>query len=300
MIDLIAQVERIPRLGETCVADGFRIGFGGKGANQAVMASRLGARVALVAALGKDHFGDVTVENLVANGVDIAHIHRVQDLPSGVAPITVQRDGQNIVLIAPGANQGLSESVVTASAAPIRQTRVVVCQLEVPVAAVKAAFVIAHDAGATTVLNPAPAIPVPPALLELADYVVPNETELENLTGSRLESMDDITSAATSLISRPDQTVVVTLGARGALVCSLKGTSHFSAPSKTALDTTGAGDAFIGAFSAMLAWGASLASAVELACAVASESVERPGTQTSFPHRTELTSRGLELPGGAQ
>jgi ribokinase len=296
MTDLITTVPRMPKLGETLVGTGFHIGFGGKGANQAVMAARLGAATAMVARVGDDHFGRATIDNFRENGVDATHVDVISGVASGVAPIAVQEDGQNTVLIVPGANDRLDVAGVGAATDVITSARVVLCQLEVPEAATREAFALARRAGAITVFNPAPAAAIDDRTLALADYVLPNETELELLTGCTTDSLDACAEGARRLLREGMQAVVVTLGERGALIVDHLGTRHTEAASVSAVDTTGAGDAFVGTFATLLARGLDVDEAVEWSCKVASESVQHPGTQTSFPTLARLHAGGILVP----
>lgn len=297
MTDLITTVPRLPRLGETLVGTSFTIGFGGKGANQAVQCARLGGHVAMVARVGDDDFGRATLDNFACQGVDARHVDAIPGVPSGVAPIAVQPDGHNTVLIVPGANDTLRAEAVTAALDDLGRARVVLCQLEVPNEAVAAAFRWAASHGARTILNPAPVRAVPDELLAAADVLAPNETELMLLTG--LDDVDDLAEVAHGarlLQRRSDQVVIVTLGARGAWLLDADGERMVSAPNVDAVDSTGAGDAFVGTLALWLARGAPLADAADVACRVAAESVRRPGTQTSFLDRDAAATFGVQVP----
>lgn len=296
MTDLITTVPRLPELGETLVGTDFSTGFGGKGANQAVMAARFGIGVAMVARLGADDFGHATLDNFRAQGVDARHVRILEGVPSGVAPITVREDGQNTVLIVPGANERMDAAAVDEAADLIGDARVVLCQLEIPDEAISTAFETAKRRGVRTVLNPAPARELPRDLLELADLIAPNETELALLTGAAVDDLTEVEAGARQLRVRPDQIVIVTLGARGALVLEGEVSYHVAAESVRAVDSTGAGDAFVGTLSAALARDVPLRDAVAWSCRVATASVRKPGTQTSFPDVNELRALDIELP----
>jgi len=297
MIDLIAYTPRLPRMGETLVGTAFKQGFGGKGSNQAVMAAKLGAAVTMVVRLGADDYGRATLENYRQQGISTHWV--VEDLvhASGVAPITVGADGHNTVIIVPGANEALAADDVQAASAAIREAAAVICQCEVPDAPNIAAFQIARAHGVRTILNPAPARPLPPDLLALTDLLVPNETEAELLTGLPVSSDEEAAAAASALQRLGVPQVIITLGARGALVAA--GAHVFQVPPVpvAAVDTTGAGDAFTGSLAYYLAAGVALPRAVALANAVAALSVTRLGTQVSFPGRGAvdafLVERGL-------
>jgi ribokinase len=288
MMDLIAYAPRTPSAGETIVGDDFRMGFGGKGANQAVMARLLGAEVAMVNALGDDAFGDMTLRNFADTGIDTTHVLRVPG-SSGVAPIWVEPDGTNRIIVVPGANSAMTAVAVTAAVAALVALDVVIGQLEIPQAATAAAFAVARERGAVTILNPAPAAELEAGLVAATDWLIPNESEFARLSGTSAEASDDeIAAFAAATRSR----VAVTLGARGAALFGTDGiVRRIPAPAVRALDTTGAGDAFIGAFAYGLALGLSEVAAVTLGVRCATESVLRPGTQSSFPRG----ERALEL-----
>jgi ribokinase len=288
-VDLTVFTPRLPRPGETLAGRHFHLGFGGKGANQAVMAARLGARVSLIARVGGDVFGQSMLENLAGQGMDTSFIRIDQENPTGVAAIVVDDAAQNCIIAVPGANGCLTPKDIRDFAPAIRSANALLCQLETPIDATLEAFRLARATGVATILNPAPAIPLPDELLRLADVCVPNETELELLTGRTLGSLDEIRAAGQSLQARGPQTVIVTLGDRGALLLGKGGTTeHFPAHPVTPVDPTGAGDAFIGSLAVFLAEGMSLPEAVQKANRVAALSVTRKGTQTAFPTRAEI------------
>lgn len=285
MIDLIAYADRLPEAGETLVGTGFRSGFGGKGANQAVAAARFGARVAMVNTVGDDAYGGETIANLEAQGVDTTYVRRVAG-SSGVAPIWVDGAGMNRIIIVPGANLHVSADLAREAVAAV-QPAVVVGQFEIPQAVTAAAFVTARAAGAVTVLNPAPAAEVIPQLVAATDWLVPNEHEFALIGGGTLAGdMVAEDTLITALSARLGVSLVVTLGERGAAVQPLGGSiTRVAAPIVQAVDTTGAGDAFVGAFAVGLALGRSAVDAARLGCMFAADSVTRPGTQASFADR---------------
>jgi ribokinase len=297
MIDLISKVPRLPKLGETLVGHAFHMGYGGKGANQAVMAARLGAQVSMVAKLGRDVFGEGTLQNYREQGIDTTHVLFDDARFSGVAPIFVNDAAQNFIVIVPGANLGLSPADAQAARAAILAADLLVCQLEVPVETTLEAFRIAKSGGVRTILNPAPAAPISDELLALADICAPNETETELLTGMPVQTLPDAEAAARALMARGAGTVILTLGERGALVVNDDGAKHVPALQVQAVDPTGAGDAFVGSLAFYLGQGLPLDAAVTRANAVAALSVTRIGTQVSFPLRAEadafLAQRGL-------
>jgi ribokinase len=288
-IDLTFRAARLPRPGETLAGHGFQLGHGGKGSNQAVMAARLGARVTMVGKVGRDVFGEGALRNFREQGIDTTHVLADPERPTGVASIVVDDAARNCILVVPGANLGLTPQDVRAAAGAIRGAGVLLCQLEVSLETVAEALSIAREAKVTTILNPAPAVPLPDELLRLADLCVPNESEIELLTGGQsATTVQEAAAAAWELLNRGPRTVVVTLGERGALIAGAASAEHVPAPQVAAVDSSGAGDAFIGALGVFLAEGVPLGEAVKRANAVAALSVTRPGTQASFPARGEL------------
>jgi ribokinase len=280
-IDLIAYTARMPGAGETVIGDRFVMGFGGKGANQAVMAARLGGCVSMVGALGDDIYAGMTVDNLIAQGVDAAHVARVPG-SSGVAPIWVEPDGTNRIIVVPGANDLVQPDAAAAAVRALDRVAVVIGQLEIPQEVTAAAFRAARELGVVTILNPAPAAVLSPELLEACDWLIPNEHELGIVASDKTIDLDDdaaLLEVARSLGSR----LVVTLGARGGAAVREDGTvARIAAEPVKAIDTTGAGDAFVGAFAFGLAAGLDELAAVRLGIACASDSVTRTGTQSSF------------------
>ena len=287
-VDLIFQVLRLPRMGETLAGKQMHLGFGGKGANQAVMAARLGARVSLVAKVGGDVFGEQMLANLRNQGINTTHVRIDTTNSTGVASIVVDDEAQNCIIVVPGANGRLLPEDIRASAPAIQTADVLLCQLEVPMETILEAFRLAKAAKVLTILNPAPAMTLPDELLALADLCVPNETELELLTGQTLETLDEITAAGQALRKRGPQTVIVTLGERGALLIQEQTAELVPAVPVTAVDPTGAGDAFIGSLAVFLTEGLTMGEAVPLANKAAALSVTRTGTQSAFPTRAEI------------
>lgn len=299
-IDLVTYTSRVPGAGETVLGDRFVMGFGGKGANQAVMAARLGARVSMVGALGDDVYAGMTVDNLIAQGVDAAHVARVEG-SSGVAPIWVEPDGTNRIIVVGGANDAVDPDAAARAVRSLAGVRVVVGQLEIPQAVTAAGFRAAREVGATTILNPAPAAALDADLLGGADWLIPNETEFAILAGiERFDPSDD--AALVAFARHVRSRLVVTLGSRGvALVTEAGAVERVPAVRVEAIDTTGAGDAFVGAFAYGLAAGLPELSAVRLGIACASDSVTRHGTQSSFATRDgarDLLGKVLAAGGG--
>ena len=281
MMDLVAYADRLPEAGETVVGTSFQTGFGGKGANQAVMARLLGADVSMVCCVGTDGYGAETLQNFADRGIDTTWARRVPGA-SGVAPIWVEAGGQNRIIILPGANLAMEPEVAVAAVNDGPAPGVVAGQFEIPQSVTAAAFAAARRRGAIAVLNPAPAAPLEPALAAAADWLIPNEVELAALAGTDPDDLpgDDLLR---SLAERVGCRLLVTLGEAGsALVAAGGEVQRIPAPTVDAVDTTGAGDAFVGGFIWALAGGRSEADAVGIATTVAADSVTRPGTQLSF------------------
>jgi ribokinase len=294
-IDLISYVPRLPRLGETLHGTEFRFGYGGKGANQAVMAARLGADVTMVTKLGTDVFGDGTMENFRAQGVDTRFVTSTGDAASGVAPIFVDTEGNNAIVIVTGANDLITEDEIDQARPAMTRAGVVVCQLEIPVETTLLALRAARKVGTQTIVNPAPARPdLPEELLTLSDVFCPNQSEAELITGHPVDSVDAASRAAAELLDRGALSVVVTLGDNGCLVASPDEREHVPGVSVRTVDSTGAGDAFVGALACFLAKGESLQASARWANVVAARSVLGHGTQTSFPDRSDLPQDLLE------
>ncbi|KAJ1446798.1 Ribokinase-like protein [Pelagophyceae sp. CCMP2097] len=291
--DLIASGPRLPRAGETLMHSSFQECFGGKGANQAVQAARLGARVEFIGKVGRDAFGAGMRGNFVANGVGSVHVTECDGV-SGVALIAVGAlERTNTVIVVPGANFQLAPADVDAAAGAFFGAAVLLCQLEVPAAATLRALEVANETpGCVSVLNTAPVPPegVDDALLRAAAVVCPNEVELELLTGVRTDTLAGAAAGVMALQARGAKTVLATLGSNGALLVTPAGLQVYVPARKVidAIDTTGAGDSFLGGFAAFLARGASTLEAVRAATYVAARSVQRSGTQPSYPMLKDL------------
>ncbi|MCS7060749.1 MAG: ribokinase [Anaerolineae bacterium] len=286
--DMVTRLPRMPRRGETVLGNSFNTFYGGKGANQAVTAARLGARVSMVARVGRDIFGENIVRNFQAQGIDVRYVVFDEAASTGVATVLVDDEAHNYLVLVPGANAALSVEDVRAAQDTIRSAGTVVCQLEVPIPTSIEAFRLAKQAGARTILNPAPAQPLPDELLALTDLCVPNETEAETLTGLPVGTLAEAETAARLLLQRGPQAVIVTLGARGALCVTADGADYAPAFKVQAVDPTAAGDAFIGALAVFLSEGADLSVAVRKANVTAALSVTRMGAQSSLPQRIEV------------
>lgn len=288
LIDLISYVPRLPRLGETLHGTDFQMGYGGKGANQAVMAAKLGARVSMVTKLGRDVFGDNMLANFRSFGIDTTHVSFSDEVSSGVAPIAVDANGDNSIVIVTGANALMSADDIEHARPAIAAADVLICQLEIPLEITRAALDVAREHSTFTILNPAPAIAeLPPELYERADIICPNEPETELLLGRPVRPGEEV-RAARELLARGARSVIVTLGARGCVVVSNAEEVHVPAEEVEPRDTTGAGDAFVGSLAYFLARGEPLAAAAGHANRIAAISVQARGTQTSFPAAADI------------
>ncbi len=287
-IDLVVKSPRIPVVGETVLGGDFIMVPGGKGANQAVAAATLGAHVQFIARLGNDAFGRKSLENFASVGLDTAYVTLTPDVPSGVALIAVDQEGNNAIVVAPGANARLSAEDIRRAEADICSADVLVAQLEVPLDTVQCAANLARDAGVRFVLDPAPAQRLPHALLAQTDVLTPNENEAGILTGIEVVDEDSACRAAGRLLASGVKAVVVTMGAQGYLLASGNAREFVPAPRVEAIDTTAAGDAFTGSLAVGLAQGQSLREAAAFAGRVAALSVTRRGAQSSMPTKQEV------------
>ena len=282
MIDLTAYATVIPAPGQTLEGDLFTTGFGGKGANQAVIAAHCGAEVHFVGKLGRDLFGDSIAENFKKLGIDSEYVER-SDTPNGVAHIWVDSNGENRIIIIPGANHEIESKKAIEAIESIAGLAVVVAQCEIKQEVTLAAFSAAKKRGCATILNPAPYQPLSEELLAVTDWIIPNETEFKELHGQAPTSDDVLMSF------RPGKNSIVTLGSEGAVLITSDGDlTRVSAPTVNPVDTTGAGDAFVGVFAFGLASGKNPEDAMKLGVKVASMSVTRKGAQSSYPSQAEI------------
>ncbi|MCX7918448.1 MAG: ribokinase [bacterium] len=281
--DMVVKTPRIPVKGETILGREFIMVPGGKGANQAVAASRLGAQVTFIARVGNDIFGDSSLSNFIANRINTRYIQRDPETPSGVALIFVDEHGENVIVVAPGSNAKLSPDDVQQAEAIIRTAAVILLQLEIPIATVEYTVSLAQSYNVPVILNPAPATTLSPNLLHEITYLTPNETEASILSGIKVNDTSTAETAGKKLIELGVETVIVTLGAAGALVVTAETTKLIPAPKVTAVDTTAAGDAFNGGLAVALATGKSLLEAVQFANYVGALSVTKMGAQPSMP-----------------
>ncbi|MFN3648459.1 MAG: ribokinase [Armatimonadota bacterium] len=287
-LDMVVKAPRIPRPGETVLGGKFAMISGGKGANQAVAAARLGAEVTFIARAGAGPFGDQAVERFRAEGIRTEHIVRDPDAEHGVALILVDQNGENAIAVAPGANERLSAADVERAEAAIAACDTLLLQLEVPLEAVSRAVELAKKHGKRVLLNPAPYCQVPDSLLAGVDLLTPNETEAEMLLGGGEAGLGGIAVTAEELLRRGVGCVIVTLGKEGVFVVTPDGQYHVPGRRVEAVDTTAAGDAFSGALAVGVSEGLEFREAVRRAVAASALSVTRLGAQDSLPTRAEL------------
>lgn len=282
-MDLVTRASRLPRGGETLVGQSFATVPGGKGANQAVAAARLGAEVAMIGCIGSDAYGAQLRDALLVEGIDCQAVSEVPG-SSGVALIVVDDSSQNAIVIVVGSNGQLTPASLLAFDAVLQAAEVIVCQLEVPMDTVGYALKRGRELGKTVNLNPAPASgPLPADWYACIDYLIPNESEASALSGVPVDSLDSAKVAATHLLKAGAGKVIVTLGSQGALFADGQGFEHLLAPKVQAVDTTAAGDTFVGGFAAALASGQSEAEAIRFGQVAAALSVTRAGAQPSIP-----------------
>ncbi len=287
--DLAFRTDKLPAWGETYMGSSFRMGPGGKGSNQAVAAARAGARVSFISKLGRDLFGDLARKTYRDEGIETTHLLET-DSPTGAASIVIDaKRGENSIVVVPGACFELTPEEVAQARELIARSAVFVTQLELSVPTVSFGLELAHSLGVPTILNPAPGCALPPTIFPHCDYVTPNETEAEIITGVHVASLADAERAVDALLARGARNAVITLGAQGALVKNATLSEHVPAfHVGDVVDTTGAGDAFNGGFAVALAEGQRIVDAARFGCAVAGLSVTRPGTAPSMPRRSEV------------
>jgi ribokinase len=289
-MDLVARSPRMPQPGETLAGHAFAQVPGGKGGNQAVAAARLGAQVTMLGCVGPDANGAQLRAGLEAEGIDCGALETSESTPTGVALIIVADSGQNSIVIIAGSNGEVTPETVARHEVALAQAEVVICQLETPPDSVHAALTAAQRLGKTVILNPAPATgPLPADWLALVDYLIPNELEASTLTGLPVSSVEEAKAAASALRRAGARNVIVTIGAQG-VVAALGDADpeHFDAPRVKAVDTTAAGDTFIGGFAAEVSRGAEIGDAIRFAQRAAAISVTREGAQPSIPGRAEV------------
>jgi ribokinase len=287
-IDLVTFADRFPRPGETIFGEHFDLGFGGKGANQAVAARLCGAEVHMVARVGDDLFGPATIRNFESYGIDTSHVRLIQGTSSGVAPIFVERSGQNRIFVIKGANDQVRPEDVDLAAPVLRGADCIILQLEIPLETVYHAVEFARTHGIRCVLNPAPGQAIDIGRVAGVDYFVPNESEAETISGQPVRTLQDARDCSARFLAHGLSRVIITLGANGALLATSGGAELIPAFPVEPRDTTGAGDAFIGSFATFLAEGVPEKEALSRACLYAAMSTTRVGTQKSFAGRSEF------------
>ncbi len=288
MMDLVTNIERMPRLGETIEAPDFDLGFGGKGANQAVAAAKIGSEVVMVSKVGDGLFGKEVIKNFDSYGIDTEHVKVVENTTSGVAPIFVDQDGNNRILIVKGANAHLKPADVEQAKDKILGSDFILLQLEIPLETVYYCIDFGVENDIPVILNPAPAAELDFDYVKKASIFVPNETELETITKMPVDNLENIKAAAQSLLTKDLKKIIVTLGEKGSLLVSQEKTELIPAYKVETKDTTGAGDAFIGSFATFYAESGDIIKAMELANKYAALSTLNTGTQKSFYSREEF------------
>ena len=287
-VDLTTYHDAFPKPGETIFGESFNLGFGGKGANQAVAARLCGANVAVVAKVGKDLFGPATVKNFESLGIDTTYVSTAEGVSSGVAPIFVDPEGQNRIFVVKGANDLLAPEDVDAAGPLLRKANAIVLQFEIPLRTVYHTVQFAKNKGIRCIVNPAPAQAIDFEKIRGVDYLIPNESEAETITGMPVHTAGDAKDCARYLLEQGMQRVIITRGERGCLMASDEGTELVPPFEVQSVDTTGAGDAFIGSFAVFLSEGFSERVALRRASLYAALSTTKVGTQKSFRGRAEF------------
>ena len=294
-IDLTTFTDRFPDPGETIFGQRFDLGFGGKGANQAVAARLCGADVSMVARVGDDLFGPATIENFKRLGIDASHVRQVPGMSSGVAPIFVDAAGQNRIIVVKGANDDLLPADVESAADLLRSADCIVLQFEIPLQTVYHVVALARANHVRCILNPAPAQPIDMSALHGLDYFIPNESEAAALTGMPVRNLDEATDCARALLKSGMRRVIITLGSNGSLLASAASMEHIPAFPVEAVDSTGAGDAFIGSFAVFLSEGLSEIDALRRANLYAALATTGIGTQKSFVDRPRFNAEWAKV-----
>jgi len=289
-MDLVVKSKRIPAKGETILGGDFIMVPGGKGANQAVAAAKLGARVFFITKLGDDIFGEQSLNNFRKEGVDTKYVLQTKEAPSGVALIMVDDEGNNIIVVAPGANHKLMPEDVKEAESDIASSGALVAQLEVPIETIEFAAELANKSKVPFILDPAPAQKLSPKLLNMVDVLTPNETEARILTDIEVKDQKSAEAAAKKLLECGVKTIILTMGASGYLLAGKEETEFVAAKKVTAADSTAAGDAFTGSLAVGLAQGQTLSEAASFANNVAAVSVTKMGAQPSMPTLQEVES----------
>ena len=287
-IDLVTYTDRFPKPGETIFGDKFDLGFGGKGANQAVAAKLCGAEVFMIARVGGDLFGPATIKNFESLGINASHVRQVEGVSSGVAPIFVESSGQNRILVVKGANDELRRVDIDSASDVLKSADCIVLQFEIPLETVYYTVQFARENKIRCIVNPAPAQAIDVNAITDLDYFVPNESEAETITGTPIRNADDARHCAENFLKSGVRGVIVTLGANGSLLGSKEGMEHLPGFKVNTIDSTGAGDAFIGSFATFLGEGIPEREAVRRANLYAAISTTGAGTQKSFCDRSQF------------
>ena len=285
--DMTAFCPKMPVPGETVLGNDFTMGPGGKGANQAVAAKRLGGDVSFICKVGKDIFGENTIRHFKEEGLDTAGV-MISSKPSGVALITVDKDAENCIVVASGANNDYTEEDIRSCSDMIDGCDILLMQLEIPVPAVLEAARLGHKAGKFVVLNPAPACELPEEIFGYLSLFIPNETELAKYSGMEVNDEKSAEIAAKCLMDKGVGNIIVTMGSKGSLICQDGGSVFVKARKVEAVDTTGAGDCYSGALCVALSEGRNLTEAAEFATKAAAQSVRKAGAQNAMPFRNEV------------
>ena len=287
-LDLVVMVKRFPKNGETIFGNKFEMFPGGKGANQAVCASRLGCKTTFIGKMGNDEFREKLSLIMIESGVDLSNLFTDENENTGTALITVDSNGQNQIIVISGSNMKLSPKEVESKSSVFAEASVVLTQLEIPIETVMKSAELAKENASIFILNPAPAMQIPDSLFPLIDYLTPNESELEILSGIKIIDDASIENALNVLIDKGVKNVIVTLGKKGAMLMNKAVKKYFQARKVEVVDSTAAGDAFNGAFASSLSEGNSVEDAIEFANKIASISVTRMGAQSSLPYYNEI------------
>jgi len=286
-MDLVIHTPKLPVMGETVIGSGFMTIPGGKGANQAIAAARLGGDVTMIGHVGDDAFGNSLKQNLQVNGVDVRHVKIMRNIPTGIAVIVI-KDGDNFIILDPGANFTITAKDIIEAENVIRESDILLLQMEIPQEAIEQAVDIAKQYGVKVLLNPAPARNMPDNFLAKVDVFTPNESECELITGMALKSINDAGEAVKYLRGKGIDQVIVTLGSRGVVYNNGNQILHKPAHKVTVVDTTAAGDSFTGALAVALTDGKSIDEAVDFANAAGALTVMKMGAQTSLPYKQEV------------
>ncbi|MBK5262894.1 MAG: ribokinase [Peptostreptococcaceae bacterium] len=287
-MDLVVNTEKIPRPGETVMGKNFKQVPGGKGGNQADAAAKLGADVRMIGCIGDDSMGNILKTSLASDGVKVDSVLTKAGISTGIASIIVEDSGDNAITVAPGANYELNTKDIEGLSQIVKESKVILLQLEIPVDSVKAALMIGKQAGSITILNPAPAAKMDGEIYDYVDILTPNETELEFLTGHETVTLEQVEAAGKLLIDKGVKEIIVTLGHNGCMHIKRNWQKHYEAYKVKAIDTTAAGDGFNGALAVCLNDGKTMDEAIQFAMKVGAMTVTKEGAQTSLPLKAEV------------